>query len=193
MTVPEPTVVGNAVVATAATEPAASTEPAKSVPLIVAKPPIIEFVPATAAVNLIAPEPGVKLRVAPAARVPSKPKVSAVPAVIVTLPAPAVGVSAPIEREPAAALYWKVPPASCQPVQPVDWLVLAVKVRPPVMVVVVALAYCSVPPETTKPPVKVLLPLSTQVPVPVLPMVSAPVLSAMTEEIVLASVLAPPR
>ena len=116
---PEPTVVGNAVVATAATEPVASTEPAKSVPLIVAKPPIIEFVPATAAVNLMAPAPGVKLRVAPAVRVPSEAKVSAVPAVIVTLPAPAVGVSAPTVREPAA-LYWKVPPAVCHPVQPVD-------------------------------------------------------------------------
>ena len=69
----------------------------------------------------------------------------------------------------------------------------AVKVRPPVRADVVALAYCSVPPETKKPPVKVSLPLSTQVPVPVLPMVRAPVLSAMTEEIVFASVLAPPR
>ena len=153
------------------------------------------FVPATAAVNLIEPAPGVRLIVAPAARVPSEPKVSVEPAPerMATLPAPAVGVSAPTVSEPTA-LYWNVPPAVCQPDQPVLMLVSAVNsTLPDIAIVVVALAYCSVPPETKKPPVKLLLPLSTHVPVPVLPMVSAPLLSAMTEEIVLASALAPPR
>ena len=68
------------------------------------------------------PAPVEKLSVAPAPRVPSEPKVreevvAAAPGVMITLPAPAVGVRIPVVSllPPVNALYSRVPPANCVP------------------------------------------------------------------------------